>query len=411
MHVGRLMRGERGSALILAALAMPIIVGSAGLAVDTIQWTLWKRQLQQAADSGAIAGAFSQANSDPVNLGVQRALAMETSLPMTVTAIENPPSTGPYAGKSEAVAVALQTTGDLPFSGFFLSSRPTVLARATAAALRSGQFCILAMESSNTRSGITFTGNATLDLGCGMATNSSADEAISAAGSSFINATTASGVGGVPPSDSYVSTIKLRPFSLKQSDPFAHLPIPTISGRNPSLDVNPNRSKTVSPGTYDRVDIQGNLFMEPGVYYIDGGAFKVGSQATITGTGVTIVLTSSSAATSPSAIAYLDIGAGATINLAAPSTGTYAGVLFHQDRRALDTTNNIIIGNSFSRIEGAIHLPNQQITFTGTSGMNTDCMQMIGRRVSFTGNSKIINRCPSATGSRAFEGTVVRLVS
>src|SRR6476646_3597598 len=57
----KLWRDKRGNALLLAGAALPILVGAAGLANDTIQWTLWKRQLQRAADSAAIAGVYDRA--------------------------------------------------------------------------------------------------------------------------------------------------------------------------------------------------------------------------------------------------------------------------------------------------------------------------------------------------------------
>src|SRR3546814_14759508 len=57
--LNRLHRSERGNVLIVGAASMPLLIGSAALAVDTIQLSLWKRQLQRAADSGAIAGAYA----------------------------------------------------------------------------------------------------------------------------------------------------------------------------------------------------------------------------------------------------------------------------------------------------------------------------------------------------------------
>src|SRR4051812_49936378 len=56
----RLIKVRRGNTLAIAAACLPLIIGSAGLASDTIQWTLWKRQLQRAADSGALAGVYGQ---------------------------------------------------------------------------------------------------------------------------------------------------------------------------------------------------------------------------------------------------------------------------------------------------------------------------------------------------------------
>ena len=51
----KLQRDRRGNALMIAGAALPLLVGSVGLATDTIQWALWKRQLQRAADSAAFA--------------------------------------------------------------------------------------------------------------------------------------------------------------------------------------------------------------------------------------------------------------------------------------------------------------------------------------------------------------------
>ena len=59
----KLWRDKRGNALVIAAAALPLVLGSAGLASDTIQWALWKRQLQRAADSAAIAGVYANVQS------------------------------------------------------------------------------------------------------------------------------------------------------------------------------------------------------------------------------------------------------------------------------------------------------------------------------------------------------------
>src|SRR4028119_51269 len=60
----RLRRDRRGNVLVIAGAATPPAVGAAGLATDTIQWTLWNRQLQRAADSAAIAGVFERIRND-----------------------------------------------------------------------------------------------------------------------------------------------------------------------------------------------------------------------------------------------------------------------------------------------------------------------------------------------------------
>ena len=61
--IRKIFRDRKGNALAIAAACMPLVVGAAGLATDTIQWTLWKRQLQRAADSAAFAGVYDRASA------------------------------------------------------------------------------------------------------------------------------------------------------------------------------------------------------------------------------------------------------------------------------------------------------------------------------------------------------------
>src|SRR6185369_1484939 len=61
--IRKLLKDRRGNVIAIACAAMPLIIGCAGLATDTIEWTLWKRQLQRAADSAAFAGAYDRASA------------------------------------------------------------------------------------------------------------------------------------------------------------------------------------------------------------------------------------------------------------------------------------------------------------------------------------------------------------
>jgi len=200
-----------------------------------------------------------------------------------------------------------------------------------------------------------------------------------------------------------------------QADPFESLPEPVLpTPCSPKLSVNPTETRNVVPdstgvGCFRGMDLKGTVHFDPGVYYIDGGEFSAGSQAVISGSGVTFILTSNNATSNPGSIATIDMNGGASVNLTAPTSGTYSGVLFYQDRRALDTNDNKINGNSGSKLEGAIYMPGQSLTFNGTSGMNTECLQLVSRRVGFSGNTNITNNCPTG-GSHSFTGTRVELV-
>jgi Flp pilus assembly protein TadG len=49
-----------GNAMLMVALGMPALIGGSGLAVDTSQWYLWKREMQFAVDQAALAGAWAR---------------------------------------------------------------------------------------------------------------------------------------------------------------------------------------------------------------------------------------------------------------------------------------------------------------------------------------------------------------
>jgi hypothetical protein len=167
----------------------------------------------------------------------------------------------------------------------------------------------------------------------------------------------------------------------------------------------------LNPGCYRGMDIKGTVTLNEGVYVIDGNSFSVGAQASVTGSNVTIILTSNTAASNPGSVATLDINGGATVRLSAQTSGTYAGILFYQDRRASDSGTNTVNGNSNSFYQGAIYMAGQEVDFNGTAGMSTNCIQLVARRVVFSGNSAINNSCPSGSGASSFIGARVRLVA
>lgn len=66
----KLWNDRRGNTLVIAGAAMIPLAGAAGLATDTVQWVLWKRELQRAADSGAFAGVYAIAQSEDATSAV-----------------------------------------------------------------------------------------------------------------------------------------------------------------------------------------------------------------------------------------------------------------------------------------------------------------------------------------------------
>ncbi len=409
----KLFRDRKGNALAIAAAAMPLVIGSAGLATDTVQWALWKRQLQRTADSGALAGVHAIVQGQNVNSAVTRDLAINSHVGITTNStIENSPTVGAYTSDPYAVRVALSVQKKLGFSSLFLSVAPTINAVATATVVPHGKYCVISLEETAT-TGLSYTGNATVDLGCGMATNSRGAAAVYASGSSTVIASPLAAVGGIPNSSNFADGTMLRPYSMKQEDPFADVQPPAVPNpcANDPRRVSSDPAITLS-GCFKGLTLNSDVTLT-GEIIIDGGDFDIGAQANITCNGCVIILTNKST-NANAQIGTVKINGGATLNMSAPTSGTYAGILFYQDRRAQDgnsaNNQNHINGNSSSFFQGAFYFSGQEVFMNGTSGMSTACVQMVARRVSFSGNTAINNSCPTDSGAGAFDGSMIRLV-
>lgn len=420
LRVGRfpLLHDRRGSLASMTALLMPVLIGAAGLASDTMQWTLVRRTLQRQADSAALAGAYALTQNRDVTSTVTADLDKNSNFTLAAApVIENGPASGPFAGDGNVVRVAIEADARLPFTGLFLGRATTISVEATAGLQQDGEFCILALDETSSLA-ITNSGNTTVDAACGMHANSSGEPAITGQGSADIIASPVSAVGNVDnQSGAFRAGTAFQPYSVAQRDPFADLPIPAISSAPNNGDVRPNQVRNLTPGRYRGMDIKGTATLAPGIYYVDGNGngnqtagVQISSSAVVNGTGVTIVLTSSTPG-DPSSIAGLKINGGATIKLTAPTTGDYKGVLIYQDRRATLLGDTVHLnGNSASKLQGAVYVPRNAILMNGTTNMDTNCLQMIGYRLTFSGNSKITNVCPAGSSSGAFKGNIVRLM-
>jgi Flp pilus assembly protein TadG len=423
----KLWRDRRGNALVIAAAALPLVIGSAGLASDTIQWALWKRQLQRAADSGAMAGVYSIVEADGdrgnVSSAVDKDLTYNSHIAYTTTKTVGAPTAGTYATDAFAVQVALSVQQRLSFSGMFMNFTPTITATSTATVVPTGHYCVISLED-QPATGIDATGSTTVNLGCGMITNSPSMSAAVATGSSSVTASPIAAVGGIPASTHWGTGTVLQPFTLEQTDPFAGVGVPSYSsctsfpgnsaGNKPNTTVNSTTNPEIANPTggvkcfSGDIDIQGQVTLDPGIYVIKNGDLGMtNNNAELHCTGCTFILTSDGAA---SDIGSFDLEGG-LLDLTSPTTGTYKGITLYQDRNAPADNTNKINGNSSSKLEGALYFPKGDLEFTGTSGQDTKCMQIVTKRVSFKGNAAVNNTCPAGSGAHDFTGRKVRLVA
>ncbi len=158
----KLWNDKRGNALIIFGASLPMIMGAVGLASDTIQWALWKRELQRAADSAAIAGVYAKVQGANYSDAVTTDLTRNNDIAgITIsTSATSAPSAGAYTTDVNAVRVSLQAQEQLSFSSMFMSAAPTITATATATIVPSGEYCVISLENTATTTGITVGGTA-----------------------------------------------------------------------------------------------------------------------------------------------------------------------------------------------------------------------------------------------------------
>lgn len=406
----RLRRDAGGNTLAVVGLSMIPMIGTVGIGVDVTQWILWKRQLHSAADLGALAGARAVADGQNVTNAVKRSFKHNAQRSYTVEAIENAPTVGTYKDDDQSVRVVLSTQEDLPFSGLFLKTAPVIRVSAVARNAVEVPNCVITLDTAST--GIEIAGSSRVTMDCGLSSNSNFD----ATTSDLIDAGALSAVGTVNAGSAVSSDTKINDGIAAVDDPFSSLPVPDAqSACSPNTWPLIKSNASYSPGCYQGLQIQGGTTtLSAGTYLIGEKGISIAAGATLRGTGVTIIFTSTSPVFNDKKIGTFSIAGGATVDLTAPTTGTYKGVIVYQDPRTPDKSTNYlnVTGNSASKFEGAIYAPSTGVKFTGNSSMNTDCMQIVALYAFFEGNTDIINKCGSGSGASAFGGGgTVRLVA
>jgi hypothetical protein len=108
--------------------------------------------------------------------------------------------------------------------------------------------------------------------------------------------------------------------------------------------------------------------VNPGTYILAGGGLNVSGNATLTGSGVTFYNTQKTG------YSYKPIFTQdqAVLSLKAPTSGTYEGILFFQDRSISSTAPNVIGadggGAGKGGLEGALYFKTTPVSLT--SGQN-----------------------------------------
>jgi Flp pilus assembly protein TadG len=396
-------KSESGQALVFAALALVVLIGFAGLAIDMGVLRYQKRLQQSAADAAAIAGASNLAStSGGVTTGAQNASATNgftdngggqtsacTASGATVgtvcVQVNNPPLSGPHASGANAgkyVEVLVAVVQPTYFMKIFGTSSEVITARAVATNLSGGTGggCMYTLgPPSSAIEGVNINGSAVLNATtCGIVDNGDFNTKgnkliVNAATFGVAGGANQSGPGGTVTCADQAPTDCPTYGTPASGDPLSSLTAPAVGTPQAFNAAN------ITPGTYSSISLSGNgtYTFPAGTYVLDGGNFSCTGTPSIRGTGVTFYFTNG---------ATYNCTGNVSVQLTAPSTGTYAGVLFYQDPN--DTSGPSIGGDNTTYFDGALYFPKSQVTFFGNS-VSYNVAIVIADAIALSGNPTV----------------------
>jgi len=414
-RASQLWRDSRGNYAILTALVSPVIIGAAGLATEGGLWMYVHQTLQGAADSAALSAATQYSLNTSASLNNQASSVVatygyttgESGANHANVTVNRPPTSGAYTGNSRAIEVIVTTQQSRLLSSLFNSGDITLTGRAVALPGNNGTGCVLSL--SLTASGaVTSKGTSGITLNqCSVFDDSNDSSALVNGGSATIDALSVNVAGQISGGSGITTTQGINVGISPIDDPYANVPMPTPG----SCDYNNKTYKntdTIDPGVYCN-GIQLNagavVTMNPGIYYIDRGSLQMAGGATLQGTGVTIIFTSSTG----SNYADATINGGATLAITAPTTGPTAGIAMFGDRSMPTGTTFKFNGGDNQVVGGAVYVPKGTLQYAGGNNANTNCTQVIADTVTFVGNSLLKINC-GGSGTRPIGTSVSSLV-
>ena len=408
----RIASDDRGATAITTALVSTVLIGFVGLGTEVGMWYSERRAMQTASDSAAMGGAYKifKDGENVVLSEVQSAAkndskrnGFEDLVENVTVTVNRPPTSGENVGDEDAVETIVTKKRASLLSSFFLGNEVNIKVRSVATIKVVNVYCVMAL-SPHDDAALFFGGTADVLLkNCGIIVNSDHDDgAMTATGASVVGATYADVVGGIDQSNN--ANLDFGDVNTgvdPADDPYANLDVPTGSGCDyDGMQVNSNQTVTLSPGRYcNGLKILGTAHLEAGEYLIVGGVFDVGSQAHITtdAEGVTIFLTGSG-----TNYATVTVNGGADVKITATTEGQYMGIAFFQDRDAPVINSgspNKFNGGSTMQITGAIYIPRQMLTYKGGNSTTGTCTRIVAYMISFTGESGLSTDCGYGWGT------------
>ena len=395
---------KRGSVALMIGLALPVVIALIALGTEITFLLFKQRQLQAAADASALGGATALQTGHPALAVEARGIAgylgfVDGTADGTTVVVNNPPTSGPREGSSSAVEVIITQPQSLVLVKVLYSGSFSAAARAVAIA-GTGSYCALQLGAAGD---VSVSNGAVANMTqCGLAVDGTGSAALSVVGGAQVNAlfVSVACTASINNGGSVNPASGLKTSQSNVADPYAAVVLPAFSGCGQGNAKSYGYGTwTLSPGVYcNGLSFSNSAVanLSAGVYFIDRGSFDVAGGANVTGTNVTIVLTSSTGA----GYANVEIDNGTTVTLSAPTSGATAGLVFFGDRRSsTGSVTSSIAGGASLAITGAMYLPTQILNWNnGASNTSSTCTELIAGTITLGGANLQIN-CPAGVAA------------
>ena len=410
--VSRFLNDEKGFAAIMTAVLLPAIILMAGLGTEAGYWYFTQRKIQNAADTAAYASIVNliSGNTATITSTAETVAKINGYLPLTSSiSVNHPPTSGIYTGDTDAIEVIITQTVPRYLSALLSQDNVTIKSRAIAKLEARRLACMLSLND-DASGAVTFSGSSKTVLdGCNMVVNSVAADAILVEKTATVSLDCASTSGGATTTNGLIlkDCNSISQYQPQSADPFVALEqITTPVECSDMAEFKVTKHSGIGyPDPKSRycggfnLNAGAEVELSSGYYIFDGGNIVINANAKFTGENVVLFLTGG---------ATLTFNGGATIQLSAPKTGIYEGILVFGDRD--DNVTHKINGNSSSNYNGAIYTSGAHLLYNGSSSIKGGCVQLVSDTIRIDGNTTLNADCTGSPYSSTMIADSAKLV-
>lgn len=350
-HLSELGGDRRGAVSVIFAMALVVILGAAGLAIDYARCERTKSEMQLALDAAVLAGAVA-VKGEETSTAQRRFSASDID---GVKATFSVTGTGEVTGQARAHIKnsLLQVLG---------LRQTHVAVSSTAVRNSSSRVCILVLNPVAAQALLVNGGANVTAPDCEIDVHSTGNPAaVFNAGTALNVARTCIAGGSIL--DNGGAHPGLEVSCVAASDPFAGtLPDPASATCDfTSLNFN-GGTAALTPGVYCggiNFNAAPDITLAPGVYVIKGGNWNVNG-GTWTGNGVVFYFADSS---------IIQFNSAVNAVLSPPASGPYEGVAMFE-AGGLAQSPFVLDDSKGFKIEGLIYLPSRNATFNSGSALS-----------------------------------------